>query len=164
MIIWEKKTIKKEEPEEIKPPQQTIPEKTEPEPETEPIKEPEEKIETPPAPVLKEGQILSPGEVDRKPVPVATPLPKISRRIRRTMITSQSLLVRILIDHTGNVEKVKLIKKSNNMEINSLIISTVAKWKYKPASKNNIKVKIWKSIPITIKKWRRIYYGLSSCV
>jgi len=147
----EKKTIKKEEPkaEEIKQPEQT-PESSEPE--IEPIKEPEKEIEQPPIPKIKEGQILPTSDVDTKPIPVSTPLPKINRKIRKTITTSQNLLVSILIDHNGNIEKVKLIKKSNHMEINSLIISTIAKWKYKPAKKNNVKVKIWKSIPITIKK------------
>jgi hypothetical protein len=50
------------------------------------------------------------------------------------------------------VEKVKLLKKSVAAEINSLIISSIAKWKYKPATKNDFKVKTWKQIPITIKK------------
>jgi TonB family protein len=101
---------------------------------------------------IKEGQILAAAELDGKPVPVSTPAPRITRKIRRSLKSSQNLLVNILIDHNGNVEKVKLLKRSSSMEINTLVISTLAKWTYKPGTKNGIRVKTWKSIPITIQQ------------
>jgi serine/threonine protein kinase/DNA-binding response OmpR family regulator len=142
-------------------------EKTLPKPREE-IKEPESETSTqtkrkeaikepvpqpiPVARTIKPGQIVAETELDSKPVAVSTPLPRISKRIRKTITGNQHMLVSILIDHNGNIEKVKLLKKSSLAEINSLIISTLAEWKYKPAVKDNIRVKTWKQIPISINK------------
>ncbi len=116
--------------------------------------EPEVKKEAPPPPkkTYSEGSIVTASELDTKPQPVSTPLPRIQKKTRKSLTTNQNLLVTILINHRGNVEKVKLLKKSVSAEINSLIISSIAEWKYKPATKNDFKVKTWKQIPITIKK------------
>jgi outer membrane biosynthesis protein TonB/flagellar basal body-associated protein FliL len=101
---------------------------------------------------IKEGDILSPNEVDTKVIPISTPAIKISRSIRRLMMSNQRVLVSYLIDHKGNVEIVKLIKKSRMKKLNELISDSIKKWKFKPATKNNVKVKVWKNGWITIKK------------
>lgn len=107
---------------------------------------------TPAVQIIKPGQIVAEMHLDSKPVAISTPLPRVSKRIRKAIVEDQHLLVSILIDHNGNIERVKLLKKSALNEINSLIISSLAEWKYKPALKNNFRVKTWKQIPVTINK------------
>jgi TonB family protein len=68
------------------------------------------------------------------------------------MTTDQQILVSYLVDHNGNIETVKVLKKSSLKKLNTLIIETIQKWKYKPATKNNVKVKVWKNKWIAIQK------------
>ena len=72
--------------------------------------------------------------------------------MRRSLKSSETIVVSFLIDQNGNIEKIKLIKKSNSPDLNLLIYSTVGNWKYKPAIKDNVRVKIWKTKTISIKK------------
>jgi len=102
--------------------------------------------------IVKPGDILSPSQVDTQPIPVSTPDIKITRTIRRLMSSDQRILVTYLVDENGNIETVKLLKKSSLKRLNSLIIESIQKWKYKPATKNNIKVKVWKNKWIAIEK------------
>lgn len=90
---------------------------------------------------IKTGQIVSLSEVDIKPVAVSTPAPKLRGRTLR-----QSVIAMALIDHKGNVEKVRMLKKSGNKKIDSVITQAIMKWKYKPAEKDGVKVKVWKTI------------------
>jgi TonB family protein len=102
--------------------------------------------------IVKPGDILSPSQVDTQPIPISTPDFKITRSIRRLMTSDQRILVSYLVDDNGNIETVKVLKKSSLKKLNTLIIETIQRWKYKPATKNNIKVKVWKNKWITIKK------------
>ncbi len=91
---------------------------------------------------IKPGQLVALKEVDVKPVPIYSPTPKLNR----SMKLRQSVIALALIDHSGNVEKVKMLKKSRNKKIDSAIIQTILLWKYKPAIKDGVKVKVWKTI------------------
>jgi TonB family protein len=68
------------------------------------------------------------------------------------MTSDQRILVSYLVDHNGNVETVKVLKTSSMKKLNNLIVETILKWKYKPAIKNNVKVKVWKNKWLSIKK------------
>jgi TonB family protein len=119
--------------------------KTQPPPEKTPV-EPEQKK------TVKEGDILSPSQLDTQPVPISTPAIKITHSIRRMMVADQRILVSYLVDHNGNVETVKVLNQSSMNKLNNLIVDTIKKWKYKPATKNKVRVKVWKNNWITIKK------------
>jgi len=93
---------------------------------------------------IKPGQLVSMVEVDVKPVAVATPAPKLARSQK----LRQSVMVMVLISHNGNVEKVRMIRKSRSKKIDSIITRTILKWKYKPAEKDGVKVKVWKTISL----------------
>jgi len=109
-----------------------------------------EKKPEPPKPILKEGDTVTKADTDA--IPRSTPDPIITRKIRRSLKSSETIVVSFLIDQNGNIEKIKLIKKSNSPDLNLLIYSTVGNWKYKPAIKDNVRVKIWKTKTISIKK------------
>ncbi|NIM14742.1 MAG: TonB family protein [Candidatus Aminicenantes bacterium] len=105
-----------------------------------------------PPPAVKEGDILSASTVDTNAVPISEQKIEVSRSIRRLMLTDQRVFVTFLVDHNGNVEDVKIIRKSSLKKLNALIVESVKQWKFKPATKNNVKVKIWKSKLFVIKK------------
>lgn len=102
--------------------------------------------------VVKEGDILSPSQVDTQPIPISTPDIIITYSIRRLLTSDQRILVSYLVDHNGNIESVKVLNQSSLKKLNTLIIESIQKWKYKPATKNNIKVKVWKNKWIAIQK------------
>jgi TonB family protein len=99
-------------------------------------------------PAIKEGQVISINEVDIPPKPISTPTPKIPKN--RFMRVTTTVVIRYLISHNGTVEKVYFIKKSSRKNVNDIIEKTIKKWKYKPAVKNNLKVKIWKTISFKV--------------
>jgi len=93
---------------------------------------------------IKSGQLISIQEVDVKPIPISTPAPKLNR----SMKLRQRVIATALIDHFGNVEKARMLTKSRNKKIDSIIIQTILSWKYKPALKDGVNVKVWKTISL----------------
>lgn len=139
---------KKEEPVE---PETKEPEKIEPKKEdiTKPeIKEPQKT--TPITPVITEGTLLSLSMVDTKPVEISTPHPIIPQNLLGRI--KQNVVVRFRINHKGEIETVKLLKKANRKKTNDIIINAIKKWKYKPATKNNVKVRVWETFSFTLKR------------
>lgn len=149
----EKKEPIKIEKQPIKKPPQTIPDKQTTK-ETTPIKIEPEKQEPPKVekPKIKEGQIMSLYMVDIPPVPIFTPKPTVPSHLRRFLRSPQTVRLSFLIDHNGSIETVKFITKAKIKKINSVIRETISKWRYKPATKDQVKVKVWKQMAITVKK------------
>jgi serine/threonine protein kinase/CheY-like chemotaxis protein len=101
---------------------------------------------------VKEGDIVPLGEVDAPPVAVSTPGPNIPASIRATMPDSQTLMLTVLINQNGDVETVRMLQKSSNNQLNAILTDLLKTWKYQPAKKNSLRVKVWKTVPMTIKK------------
>ena len=64
----------------------------------------------------------------------------------------QTVMFTMLINHNGDVETVRLLQKTNNGQLNTILIELIKTWKYKPAVKDSVRVKVWKTVPMTIKK------------
>jgi TonB family protein len=101
---------------------------------------------------VKEGDIVPLGEVDVPPQAVSTPIPSVPASIRSILTDNVSVMFTILIGSNGDVETVRLLQKSNNAQLNSLLTEQIRAWKYQPAMKNGVRVKVWKTVPISIKK------------
>ena len=101
---------------------------------------------------VKEGDVVPLNEVDAEPVPISTPAPSIPSSIRSAMADSQSVIFSVLINHNGDVETVRMLRKTNNGQLNSILTDTVKSYKFQPARKDNLRVKVWKTIPMSIKK------------
>jgi len=102
----------------------------------------------------KFGQVVSMVEVDQKPVPISTPPPVLPIRLRAA--SRSKILLSILISETGNVEKIRFLRKSEKNEVNKLLQRMIAKWKYSPAMKDGVKVKVWKTLTLDITNKRQI--------
>ncbi len=101
---------------------------------------------------VKEGDIVPLSEVDVQPVATSTPSPSIPASIRANMFDNQNLMFTVLIGQNGDVETVRMLQKSNNSQLNSILTDLLKTWKYKPALKNSVRVKVWKTVTIAIKK------------
>jgi len=100
---------------------------------------------------LKEGDEVS--DVDTPPIPLDTTIPRLSKKLKKR-ITGDSiqLTVSLFIDENGNVKRIKRIIKSGIPELDLEVSRIVLKWKFKPATKYNKKVKTWFTKSITLKK------------
>ncbi len=101
---------------------------------------------------VKEGDILPLGEVDVQPVIIVQPDPSIPGTVRNLMQGDQPLMFSILINHNGDVESVRQLRKSNIGQLNAIVGDLLKTWKYSPARKGDVRVKVWKTISMTIKK------------
>ncbi len=99
---------------------------------------------------VTEGMVAA--SVDSYPVPLNVKELKVSRSIRRKLPSDEVVIASYLIDHNGNVERIKLTRKSSSNKLNSLIYSTIVDWKFRPATKQNVRVKLWQTKTFTIKK------------
>ena len=54
----------------------------------------------------------------------------------------------ILVDENGDVTKIKILTGNVATDIKSLLEDTLYKWKYKPALKDNVKVKVWLTVAV----------------
>ena len=102
---------------------------------------------------MKEGDIVPLGEVDDPPVAVSTPGPNIPAvHPRQHARQPDAVMFTVLINQNGDVETVRMLQKSSNSQLNAILTDLVKTWKYQPAKKNSLRVKVWKTVPMTIKK------------
>jgi serine/threonine protein kinase len=97
----------------------------------------------------KEGDQLSLTEVTVKPEKISGNPPTINMSLRnkykgKTM-TIPSL---ILVDENGDVTKIKIVTGNVANDIKAVLEGTLFKWKYKPAMKDNVRVKVWLTVAI----------------
>ncbi len=101
---------------------------------------------------VKEGDIIPLNDADVQPVAISTPSPNIPSTILSSMPNSQTLMFTVLINQNGDVETVRILQKSNSSQLNTILTDLIKTWKYSPAQKNSVRVKVWKTVPLTIKK------------
>ncbi len=100
---------------------------------------------------VKEGDFVKIPDI--APVAVNTPIP-MNRKIRKLMkkkSNNQVVVVSLLIDHKGNVKKIKFIKRPD-FSLISEITSFLYSWKYKPAKKDGVSVNTRITKTFTLKK------------
>ncbi|MCD6517649.1 MAG: TonB family protein [Candidatus Aminicenantes bacterium] len=102
---------------------------------------PEKKIET--------GDIIALNEVDSPPELVKKVDPEYTPAARKFKVSGKVVLV-ILISETGDVIETRIVQGiENSYGLNEKAERTVKKWKYNPAVKNGVKVKVWKTVAIS---------------
>jgi TonB family protein len=99
---------------------------------------------------VKEGDIV-PLDADVKPPQLVKQVqPRIPIQASRMNVKGR-LVCRILVSHTGAVEKVQVVS-ADSARVRELY-STAAEealmqWKYTPAEKGGVKVKVWKTVTL----------------
>ena len=105
----------------------------------------EEALEKP-----NEGDLIALNMLTRKPEKLEGKDPRFSSYLRKKY-RGKEMTVRasILLNINGNVSKVKIIGDVP-ADIKAIISMSIASWKYSPAEKNRVKVKVWIQVPIKI--------------
>ncbi|UCH96536.1 MAG: hypothetical protein JSV88_06720 [Candidatus Aminicenantes bacterium] len=101
---------------------------------------------TPKKEVLKPCVPLVPvEELTVKPGKISGQDPEFPPALKKTYAGRRATVnARLLIDETGSVIEVKISdKRKIPADVRAVIVDTLKKWKYKPARKGNMKVRVW---------------------
>ena len=120
---------------------------------------PAAKPENEPAPVISNvpakagvGDIVSIKQVDTAPELIQQELPRYPGAARGRGITG-TVLLNALISENGDVLQTVVIRKLNSpYGFNEAAERAVKQWKFRPAWKDGVRVKVWKVIPIKFKE------------
>jgi TonB family protein len=99
---------------------------------------------------VTEGQLVPLSEVDVQPEKIKGADPVFPSFLRNKYAGNKgiNILANIQIDETGTVTNVRILG-SPPEDLASVITKTLKKWQYKPATKKNVKVKVW--MPVSFK-------------
>lgn len=100
--------------------------------------------------ILKKGDLVAITEVTKKPKKLKEKNPSFSAfQQRKYKGTSMTVRAMLLIDENGAIADLKLIGSIPD-DLKSPIEKALRKWKYTSPEKDNIKVKVWYPIALTI--------------
>jgi protein TonB len=114
-----------------------------PDPIVEPLPSPPPPLPTPSA--VSPGAQVDLALVDVAPAPRARDLPRYTRRARRAG-EQGTVHLSVLIDHHGEVETVRLADGIPGSELNQLAVDTARRWRFSPARKDGVPVRVWKEV------------------
>ena len=98
----------------------------------------------------KPGELIDIQYATQKPIRISGDEPVFPRSIRKKFKGTQvKIIASLLIDERGNVSRVK-IKGNVAPEIKMNLTTSLANWKYKPAMKQSVKVKVWYDVPMNL--------------
>ncbi len=97
---------------------------------------------------IRQGDIVSIQLVDRQPEPIHKELPRFPPAARGRGV-SGIVMINALISETGDVIQTVVIRRLDSpYGFNQVAENAVKKWKFSPAEKDGVRVKVWKAIPI----------------
>jgi TonB family protein len=95
----------------------------------------------PPEPTVKEGELVTrgaPGVTDPKCVKCdPAPYPEIARRLRQEGLVQ----VTFLVTETGSVEQITVVESGGEV-LDNAVVEAVKNWRYEPATKQGVRVKM----------------------
>ncbi len=98
---------------------------------------------------VHKGDIVSLLSVDVRPKLIKSVAPKY--RWNETLIVTEKFFVNILISDDGDIQDAKIMKENKTYAtINQAVLKAVKQWKYKPAMKNGVPVKVWKVVVLRV--------------
>lgn len=136
------------------PKQEEAPPKVEPKPESRPatpVASEDVRMDLPAADErVQEGSIVALTSDVKPPQLVNQVNPRIPQTASRMNLKGR-LVCRVLISHTGAVEKVQVVSADTPRAkevFQDSAIAALMQWKYKPAEKSGVRVKVWKTITL----------------
>ena len=107
--------------------------------------------ETPVAPRAQEGDLVDLAAADEQPKTLKTTDPVYPPTAQRLGVEG-SITVNVLIDEKGNVVDTGILKGiKDDKGLGKAAEAAVRKWKFQPARKDGVNVKVWKSFVIVFK-------------
>jgi TonB family protein len=102
----------------------------------------------PPPPVVHQGDLVDFATIDTQPEPLSTPKPDYPQLAVREGV-SGTVILRVLIDENGAVDDVQVLRGVKpDLGLDRAAVDAVRKWRYKPATKSGVRVKVWFTQPI----------------
>ncbi|HKQ63162.1 MAG TPA: energy transducer TonB, partial [Candidatus Polarisedimenticolaceae bacterium] len=106
---------------------------------------------SPPPSAVEPGAVVDWDALDVTPVPIARPAPEYPA-LARQMRQEGTVTLRVLVDETGHVADVELVRGISRSRLNDAAIQAARRWTYTPASKDGVPVKVWKSETVIFKR------------
>lgn len=104
-----------------------------------------------PAAKIKAGDLIPLGDADVPPRQIATAdpvYPNVARNLRK----EGAIMINVLISETGDVIQTAVIGGNRgSLGFDKAAENAVRKWKFSPAEKNGVPVRVWKSVTIAFK-------------
>jgi serine/threonine protein kinase len=98
---------------------------------------------------LKEGTVVAFNDLSVKPVKVSGDLPAVNASLKmKYKGRPMNIVAQILVDENGDVAKVKILTGNVPADIKAEVDDTLPKWKYSPALKDTVKVKVWLTVSV----------------
>jgi serine/threonine protein kinase len=97
----------------------------------------------------KEGDLVSLNDVSARPVKISGNPPAVNASLKNKYRgKTMNIVSQILVDENGDVTKIKMVTGNVAADIQAVVEDTLNKWKYSPALKDNIKVKVWLTVAV----------------
>ena len=105
----------------------------------------------PVAPPAKEGDFVDIEACDTPPIATRQVSPLIPPMARQKRI-SGTVLLRVLVDENGKPAKVEVLRDvTPNVGLGASSVQALGQWRWKPATKNGVKVKTWMAVQVPFK-------------
>jgi protein TonB len=100
---------------------------------------------------VKEGDLIDVDACDTPPVSTRQVSPVVPPMARQRRIAG-TVLLRVLVDEQGNPEKVEVIRDvTPNVGLGTASRQALERWRWKPATKDGVKVKTWLVVQVPFK-------------
>jgi len=107
--------------------------------------EAERSIEEPPRPKVFRGDLIPLADVDAEPLAIQSPEPAYPESARRFRIEG-SVVIDMLVSESGDIIDVRTVKGIDGYPaFERAAESAVRKWRFRPATKDGVPVKVWKT-------------------
>ena len=94
-------------------------------------------------PVVHAGDLVEFGPGVTPPEPVSKPMPAYPPLAARAQVGG-AVLMELLVDETGVVREVKVLRGIKpNLGLDEAAVAAARKWRFKPATKNGVPVKVY---------------------
>ncbi len=106
-----------------------------------------------PAPVAaaKEGDLVDIENCDTPPVATRQVSPVVPPMARQRRV-SGTVLLRILVDESGKPAKIEVLRDvTPNVGLGASSVQALEQWRWKPATKNGVRVKTWMAVQVPFK-------------
>ncbi|MCX6558706.1 MAG: protein kinase [Candidatus Aminicenantes bacterium] len=98
---------------------------------------------------VKEGTQVSLNDVSVQPMKISGNSPAVNASLKNKYRgKTMNIVTQILVDENGDVTKIRMVTGNVAADILAIVEATLYKWKYSPALKDNVKVKVWLTVAV----------------
>jgi TonB family protein len=100
---------------------------------------------------VKEGDLVDLEACDTPPVATRQVSPAVPPMAKQRRV-SGTVLLRVLVDEAGKPAKIEILRDvTPNVGLGASSVQALEQWRWKPATKNGLKVKTWMAVQVPFK-------------